>query len=187
MWGPWCNSDLKRAALQRMAATKRPMVQQVKSAICKKSGSPDGGAVKKAVVDYIGIAADEPIRIERHKDRPGVEMPLVEAGWTEIMCRKWCEENGLLSPIYTTSARGGCWFCHNQGIDQLRILRKTYPDLWAMMLKWDNDSPISFHPDGKTVHDFDRRFQMEDEGFFYCENFRWSSLNAAQMNINQFL
>ena len=73
----------------------------------KKRVAPDGGAVKIAVTDYIGIASDEPKRIERHKDKPGIEMPLVEAGWTEAMCRQWCEENGLLSPIYTDSARGG--------------------------------------------------------------------------------
>lgn len=108
--GPWCNSDLKRAALQRMAHAKGAVVQQTEGAICKKNGSPDGGAVKNAVVDYIGIAADEPIRIERHQGKPGKEMPLVEAGWTEQMCWKWCEENGLLSPLYAAANRGGAGF-----------------------------------------------------------------------------
>lgn len=32
------------------------------------------------------------------------------------------------------------------------------------MLEWDLDSPVSFRADGHTVHDFDKRFQMEDEG-----------------------
>ena len=31
-------------------------------------------------------------------------------------------------------------------------------------MKWDLDSPISFKQGGRTVHDFDKRFQMEDEG-----------------------
>lgn len=185
--GPWCNSDLKRAALQRMAYAKGAVVQQTEGAICKKNGSPDGGAVKNAVVDYIGIAADEPIRIERHQGKPGKEMPLVEAGWTEQMCWKWCKENGLLSPLYATANRGGCWFCHNQPVDQLRQLRRDYPELWALMLKWDSDSPVFFHSDGQTVHDFDQRFDMEDKGFFKNEKFRWESLKAAQMNIDQFL
>lgn len=72
------------------------------------------------------------------------------------------------------------------------------------MLKWDSDSPVTFKPGhpitsqveivteegrevifekvgyvpGKTVHDFDRRFQMEDEGliFPYDRVFRWSML-----------
>lgn len=113
--------------------------------------------------------------------------PLVEAGWTEEMCRKWCEDNDLLSPIYTTATRGGYWFCHNQGVNQLRLLRKNYPDLWALMLKWDSDSPVSFHADGRTVHDFDRRFQLEDDGLISPDDkiFRWDMLNA-ELNYRWF-
>ena len=48
-------------------------------------------------VMYLGIAADEPIRIERHKANN--VLPLVDIGWDEAYCRKWCEENDLLSPI----------------------------------------------------------------------------------------
>lgn len=105
--------------------------------------------------------------------------PLVEAGWTEADCRRWCEDNDLLSPIYTTATRGGCWFCHNQGVGQLRLLRKNYPELWALMLKWDKDSPVTFKADGHTVHDYDRRFQLEDEGLIYSDDkvFRWDMLN----------
>jgi hypothetical protein len=60
-------------------------------------------------VQYLGIAADEPERIERHS-KPGFLMPLVEIGWDEAYCRKWCEENNLLSPIYTSATRGGVGF-----------------------------------------------------------------------------
>lgn len=129
------------------------------------------------IVQYLGIAADEPDRIARHT-KPGFMLPLVEAGWDEAYCRKWCEENDLLSPIYTTSDRGGCWFCHNQSIDQLRNLRKNYPDLWALLLKWDLDSPVSFHADGHTVHDFDRRFHAEDNDLVPSDRrFRWKMLD----------
>mgnify|MGYP000771793730 FL=1 len=111
---------------------------------------------------YIGIAVDEPNRF--HNLTETKKSPLVEAGWTEADCRRWCEENDLLSPIYTNITRGGCWFCHNQSVGQLRLLRKNYPELWNLMLKWDIDSPVSFKSNGHTVHDFDKRFQMEDEG-----------------------
>lgn len=83
-----------------------------------------------------------------------------------------------MSPIYTESARGGCWFCHNQSVDQLRKLRKTYPDLWALLMKWDLDSPVSFRPNGITVHDFDRRFELEDLGKVPTDRtFRWKMLD----------
>lgn len=158
--GNWCNSDLKMAALRK--------------------GRPEKGNVQ-----YIGIAADEPNRF--HNLSETKKSPLVEAGWTEAMCRKWCEANDLLSPIYTTATRGGCWFCHNQSVNQLRLLRKNYPEYWALMLKWDNDSPVSFKADGHTVHNFDRRFRLEDEGLLSAGNrvFRWKMLDE-ELNYRMF-
>lgn len=138
------------------------------------------------MIQYLGIAADEPIRIERHT-KEDIELPLVQIGWSEAECRKWCEENDLLSPIYTTSARGGCWFCHNQGVGQLRNLRHDYPELWALLMKWDNDSPVTFHADGHTVHDFDRRFALEDEGLIDpTAHFKWAMLDD-ELNYNLFV
>ena len=134
---------------------------------------------------YIGIASDEPNRF--HNLSNTKKSPLVEAGWDEAYCRKWCEKNDLLSPIYTTATRGGCWFCHNQRVGQLRLLRKNYPDLWALMLKWDADNPATFKSDGRTVHDFDRRFQLEDVGFISPNDkvFRWSMLDD-ELNMRWF-
>ena len=41
-------------------------------------------------------------------------------------------------------------------------------------MKWDLDSPVTFKADGHTVHDFDRRFQMEEDGVIPMDNtFRW--------------
>ena len=59
----------------------------------------------KDAIEYIGIAADEPKRFGNLSDKK--KSPLVEIGWDEAYCRKWCEANDLLSPIYTTVARGG--------------------------------------------------------------------------------
>ena len=55
------------------------------------------------------------------------------------------------------------------------------------MLKWDTDSPVTFHADGHTVHDFDRRFQLEDEGFITSDDkiFRWDMLNQ-ELNYRLF-
>ena len=154
---PWCNSRLKTVVLE---------------------------SERKNGIQYIGIAADEPNRF--HNLSETKRSPLVEAGWTEAMCREWCEENDLLSPIYTTATRGGCWFCHNQGTEQLRLLRKNYPELWTLLLKWDKDSPVTFKP-GRTVADFEKRFQAEDDGFICVDdkNFRWSSLDE-ELNYRWF-
>lgn len=135
-------------------------------------------------IQYLGIAADEPKRIARHIDRTGIKLPLVEAGWDEDMCGLWCKYSGLLSPVYESGTRGGCWFCHNQGVEQLRYLRKMYPEYWQLLMKWDNDSPVKFHADGHTVHDFDRRFSLEEEGLIHSdEKFRWSMLENQQLRL----
>ena len=142
-------------------------------------------ATKGDAVQYIGIAADEPNRFHNLSDTK--KSPLVEAGWDESYCRQWCEENDLLSPIYVNATRGGCWFCHNQSIQQLRLLRQSYPEYWKLLLKWDEDSPVAFKPDGHTVHDFERRFQAEDDGLIYPDDkiFRWSMLDE-ELNYRWF-
>lgn len=152
--GQWCLQQLKLPALSKTQ-------------------------VKGRAIQYIGIAADEPNRFHNLTDTK--KSPLVEDNWTESMCRDWCEKNDLLPPIYTTATRGGCWFCHNQPVSQLRLLRKNYPEYWALMLKWDSDSPVPFHADGHTVHDFERRFQLEDDGFIAADGkvFRWKMLDEA--------
>lgn len=45
-------------------------------------------------------------------------------------------------------------------------------------MKWDLDSPVSFRPNGITVHDFDRRFELEDLGKVPTDRtFRWKMLD----------
>ena len=104
---------------------------------------------------------------------------MIEFGIEEDLCGLYCQYNGILSPTYETSCRDGCWFCHNQGVVQLRLLRRNYPELWALLLKWDNDSPVTFKADGHTVHDYDYRFQLEDEKLIDPDKpFRWAMLNG---------
>ena len=69
----------------------------------------------------------------------------------------------------------------------MRLLRKNYPDLWAMMLKWDKDSPVSFKADGHTVHDYDERFRLEDAGLIDPDKrFLWSMLEDGGVNYRLF-
>ena len=132
--GNWCNSQLKANILKKLD--------------------------KLGIIQYIGIAFDEPNRFKILSDRK--ISPLVEYEITETQAKRICEELDLLSPIYKNSLRGGCWFCHNQTKKQLRFLRKNYPEYWELMLKWDKDSPVTFRTDGTTIHDFEIMFAFED-------------------------
>lgn len=128
------------------------------------------------IIEYLGIAADEPGRFGQLNEKK--RAPLVEFGIEEDLCGLYCQYNDMLAPAYETSCRDGCWFCHNQGVDQLRLLRRNWPDHWALLMKWDLDSPVTFKADGHTVHDFDRRFRMEDEGLVPMDKtFRWKMLD----------
>lgn len=205
--GNWCTSilkcgqlDIQRCVLQEKNVGKilrsNPRIPNDKGAMVPRSSESEcsgcsqtfsdnfsgsanqQGANINSVVSYVGIATDEPERLVRLDGITKIS-PLAAIGWTEADCFKICEENGLLSPIYLDSTRGGCWFCHNQSVDQLRKLRKNYPDLWALLLKWDSDSPVSFHADGKTVHDFDARFKAEDDGTIPTDKrFRWKLIDG---------
>lgn len=159
--GSWCSRDLKRAV-------PKP---------------------KAAETHYIAIAVEETNRHNQLNKRK--KSPLVEAGWTEAMCYDWCKENNLLAPTYKSAARDGCWFCPKQPIEQLRRLYHERPDLWSLLLKWDADSPVTFkagHTDkktgafvpGHTVHDFDRRFALEDAGKVPTDRrFKWSMVKEV--------
>lgn len=76
--GSWCLRELKLGAMK-----------SIKNEAC-----------------YIGIAVDETERINNSQN-VGKLLPLVDNGWTEADCMKWCVKNDLLSPIYKTSVRGG--------------------------------------------------------------------------------
>lgn len=205
MWNPWCQAGLKRVSdaqsgwkyhripsehsVQLVPETQnseyrdfqhkyRRGAENSKSTKSKPFlDGPTTRGSKTNIVEYLGIASDEPKRFGQINERK--RAPLVEFGIDEDMCGLYCTYADMLSPTYETSYRDGCWFCHNQGVDQLRLLRKNYPDLWALLLKWDKDSPVAFKADGHTVCDFDVRFQMEEENKVPVgRSFRWSMLET---------
>lgn len=204
MWNPWCQSGLKRNVGEgwRVQGTTTGFPQNTGYNWCQKlktqwipgsdlsllpeaqdrqgqgpffDGRSTNRPKKRKIVEYIGIAADEPKRFGQLNERK--RAPLVEFGIDEEMCGLYCQYNGILSPTYETSFRDGCWFCHNQGVNQLRLLRRNYPELWAILMRWDLDSPTTFKADGHTVHDYDLRFRLEDERKIPTgRGFRWEML-----------
>ena len=91
--GQWCLQQLKLPALKE--------------------------ATRGDVVQYIGIAADEPNRFHNLSERN--RSPLVEAGWDEAKCRKWCEDNGV--EVFTFYAARHTWasLARKEGIDKSTI------------------------------------------------------------------
>ena len=100
---------------------------------------------KEEVIQYIGIATDEPKRLERLSENK-ISL-LVKYGYTEQMAYDLCKEYNLLSPIYQYFKRNGCWFCPNATDNEFIFLIKNYPELWQKLkeLKKENLANYKFN------------------------------------------
>lgn len=175
----WCQKLKLVPTPPRLPSSDFQLVQEAQDRLCPNPFSNERPTRrgKTNIVEYLGIAADEPDRFGQLNDRK--RAPLVEFGIDEDLCGLYCQYNDILAPIYETSCRDGCWFCHNQGVDQLRELWRNWPEHWALLMKFDLDSPVTFKADGHTIHDFDRRFRMEEDGVVPMDNtFRWAPVES---------
>lgn len=109
-------------------------------------------SINEPVIQYIGIAADEPKRLERLK-RNKISL-LQKYNYTEADAYKLCEEYGLLSPIYSTNSRNGCWFCPNAKYSELANIKKQYPNLWGKLETLNRKNIVS--------NKFNRKDTFED-------------------------
>ena len=121
---------------------------------------------KYEVIQYIGIAADEPKRIREHR------YPLVEWGMTEKDCLEYCYARGYdWEGLYDIFGRVSCWCCPLQPLGELRILRKKFPKLWEELLEWQTKTWRKFKEDF-TVQELEVRFQLEEEWLAEGKNIR---------------
>lgn len=119
----------------------------------------------KDLVQYIGIAADEPKRLARLNENK-ISL-LAKYGYTEKMAEQLCREYGLLSPIYKFTKRGGCFFCMNKRDSELRHLRGNHSELWNKLLSLEDEKnlagPIWNNLTKTSLHDKEEPFYWEDK------------------------
>lgn len=115
------------------------------------------------VIQYIGIAADEDYRLERKNNQdPNHRHPLREWGWTEADALEYCYSLGYdWEGLYNIFNRVSCWCCPLQRYEELRKLRRHFPDLWERLKELDGRQWQTF-AHGYTITDFERRFALED-------------------------
>ena len=115
---------------------------------------------------YIGIAVDEPIRLDRIVKSTNQISLLQKYGYTEQMAFDLFGKYGLLSPVYDFAPRGGCWFCPNARDCELRHLRTNHKDLWGKLLELENMPNLIgniWNTLTKTsLHDKEEQFMWED-------------------------
>lgn len=109
------------------------------------------------LVQYIGIAADEPQRVR------DFNYPLVDWGMTEADCLAYCKERGVdWDGLYDIFHRVSCWCCPLQSLDELRKLRKHFPNLWEH-LQWLDKQTWRTFLKNYSVEQLEARFAFEDE------------------------
>ena len=120
-------------------------------------------------MQYIGFAADEPKRLARLK--PGQISLLDKYHVAEPEARSMCAAEGLLSPLYDFTKRGGCWFCPNASISELRHLYRYHPELWQLLLELQDvpNKPTERFSWRRTFREIDERFRQEGEQLSFYE------------------
>lgn len=121
---------------------------------------------EKDFIQYIGIAIDEPKRLERLKGTNKISL-LAEYGYTEKMAFDLCKEYNLLSPIYDFAPRGGCWFCPNARNGELRHLWDYQRELFEKLVELEKEPNLNgniWNTLQKTkISDIAERFYWEDQ------------------------
>jgi hypothetical protein len=82
----------------------------------------------------IGLASNEKDRVLSANNKNLIPL-LSLLGIHEIQTYSICNSESLLSPTYTYSNRGGCWFCPNQKIQEWLLLYEQFPHLWNEIME----------------------------------------------------
>lgn len=118
----------------------------------------------QSVVQCLGLAADEGYRFERKNNQdPTHRHPLVEWGWTEADCLKYCYDHGYdWEGLYEIFSRVSCWCCPLKSLGEYKKLRQHFPELWEELRDMDIRARNQFLP-RYSVEELEIRFQLEDE------------------------
>lgn len=82
----------------------------------------------------LGFASDEKDRVL--SDAASDKISILDLlGIEEYQTFGICKSENLLSPTYSFSYRGGCWFCPNQKIQELEMLYRCFPHLWRDLME----------------------------------------------------
>ncbi len=145
--------------------------------VCRWGTTLKTNAIKKCyqtlntqkIVEYVGIAADEPQRVGKATGATGANVekvyPLVEWGMTERDCLNFCrkrgwkwEENGI--DLYAVFDRVSCWCCANKNLKELRGMYEHFPKYWKALKALQTACATPFRK-GTTLQELETRFERE--------------------------
>lgn len=136
--GAWCNSRMKLDVIKKYE-----------------------NSLNDEITEYVGIAFDEVGRMDdllaRSTKKLHKRSVLFELEITEKDAFDICAPYDLISPIYKSHARGGCWFCVKQCHFSIYDLWKNYPDHFNDLKTIEKDSRCLFAKT-QSLEDLERRF-----------------------------
>ena len=119
----------------------------------------------------LGIASDEKDRLLTNAANNKISI-LDLLGVEEFNTFGICSQEGLLSPTYSFSDRGGCWFCPNQKIQELELLYRCFPHLWEELMaiqRLENKVQENFNRT-QTLYDIEKQIKNGVQQKFFMGN-----------------
>lgn len=120
-----------------------------------KDKYPDG------FMEYVGIAADEPQRIERNS---GKLLPLVRWGMSETDCLMYCHDRGFYwyegeYELYDHLKRVSCWCCRNKNLTELKEIYIHFKPYWLALCELENRCGMNMK--NKSLKDLEDKWRGE--------------------------
>ena len=119
----------------------------------------------KGAVEYVGIAVDEPKRLE--KERKGnKQFPLAEWNMTEKECLQYCYDKGYNwledgIELYSILDRVSCWCCANKNLKELKNYYLYLPTYWEKLKQLQSKTDRPFKYNKYTIFDLEEKFKKE--------------------------
>ncbi len=115
----------------------------------------------KGCVEYVGIALDEPKRLEK-KRKGNKQFPLVEWCMTEKDCLEFCYARGFNweeddVELYAILDRVSCWCCGNKNLKELKNYYLYLPKYWERLKNFQRRTNRPFKGE-YTIFDLEKKF-----------------------------
>lgn len=85
----------------------------------------------------LGFASNEKDRVLSAGSKNQISL-LSLLGIHEFSTFSICNQEKMLSPIYSFSDRNGCWFCPNQKLQELEVLYREHREYWDELMAIQN-------------------------------------------------
>lgn len=119
------------------------------------------------IIEYVGIASDEPQRIEKYRSKRNKTVklyPLSEWNMTEQDCLDYCysngwdwKENGV--ELYEILDRVSCWCCANKNQKEIKNIMYHLPEYWEKIREYEDKCLIPYK--GKGCEYFEKKLKSD--------------------------